>query len=195
LAPPEQPNEDTVEDEIAKELDQIRDIKSKLFRSIKLDTQCILFFKTTAPVEPVDFVKSFLEDATNQPQRRRSRAVRRLTPVSLIGNATEKGVEKVAHEVLAPHFHGNDQESRKFAIRITIRNHHTLKRNEVIERVADIVGPKHKVDLDNPDLLIFVEIYKNVCGMGVVGKEYERLKRFNLFEIYEQNNQSNSTDK
>lgn len=35
-----------------------------------------------------------------------------------------------------------------------------MNRDDVIKRVADIVGPKHSVDLKNFDLLILVEIYR-----------------------------------
>jgi tRNA acetyltransferase TAN1 len=35
-----------------------------------------------------------------------------------------------------------------------------MKRMEVIDRVAAVVGPPHKVDLKNFDLLILVEIYR-----------------------------------
>lgn len=35
-----------------------------------------------------------------------------------------------------------------------------MSRDGVIKRVADIVGPKHSVDLKNFDLLILVEIYR-----------------------------------
>jgi tRNA acetyltransferase TAN1 len=51
----------------------------------------------------------------------------------------------------------------KFAIRPSIRNNKELTRDEVIRSVASIVGPGHKVDLHDYDLLILVEIYK-VCS-------------------------------
>jgi hypothetical protein len=35
-----------------------------------------------------------------------------------------------------------------------------LKRDPVIASVATLVGPQHKVDLKNYDLLILIEIYK-----------------------------------
>lgn len=35
-----------------------------------------------------------------------------------------------------------------------------LDRDQVIKVVADIVGPKHKVDINNHDVLILVDIYK-----------------------------------
>lgn len=50
--------------------------------------------------------------------------------------------------------------SQQFAIRTTIRNHHVLKRDDVISQVAAAVGEKHSVDLKNYDQLIVVEIYQ-----------------------------------
>lgn len=47
----------------------------------------------------------------------------------------------------------------QFAIRPTIRNHTVMKRMEIIQKVASIVGPGHQVDLKNPDVYILVEIY------------------------------------
>jgi len=48
----------------------------------------------------------------------------------------------------------------QFAIRISIRNNKQFSRDEVIKKVATIVGENHKVDLSGYDLLILVEIYK-----------------------------------
>ena len=54
----------------------------------------------------------------------------------------------------------------KFAIRPSIRNNKQFKRDEVIKTVAAAVGPGHKVDLKDYDLLIIVEIYqvRDDCG-------------------------------
>ncbi|KAI9871318.1 MAG: hypothetical protein M1830_003036 [Pleopsidium flavum] len=107
--------------------------------------------------------------------------------MTLMGKATEKGLEEVARTVLAPHFHTQGGSAKKFAIRPTIRSHNTLTRDGVIKQLADAVGPAHKVDLKHYDLLIIVEIYKgqNICGMSVVGSDFEKLKRYNLTEIYD----------
>lgn len=50
--------------------------------------------------------------------------------------------------------------SLQFAIRPTIRNHHSLTRDGVIKQLAEVVGPAHKVDLKHYDLLVIVEIYR-----------------------------------
>lgn len=48
----------------------------------------------------------------------------------------------------------------QFAIRPTIRNHNILTRDSIIRQIATIVGSGHKVDLNNYDLLIIVEVYQ-----------------------------------
>lgn len=65
----------------------------------------VIFFKTRAPVEPVSFVQRICEDAAKQNAPKRTRFCNRLTPMTLMGKATEEGLEKTAKEVLASHFH------------------------------------------------------------------------------------------
>ncbi|OCK84413.1 hypothetical protein K432DRAFT_289061 [Lepidopterella palustris CBS 459.81] len=177
-------DEADIEAEIQKELQDIRKPAVKAhFTNIRLDTQCLVFFKTRPPIEPAPFVHAICTDAANSAERKQSRFVKRLTPITMTGKATEKDIEQMAPQVLAPHFHGAATLEKKFAIRTSIRNHTVLTRDRVIKIVAAAVGPGHSVDLTNYDLLILVEIYKNVCGMSVVRNDYERLKRYNLSEI------------
>ncbi|RYN33080.1 hypothetical protein AA0112_g6055 [Alternaria arborescens] len=173
-----------IEAEIKKELADIRKPTTKpLFTSLKLDTQCLMFFRTRSPIEPVTFVHKICQDIANGAQPKNLRYVKRLTPITATDKATPQGLEAVAKEVLAPHFHGADQAGKKFAIRPSIRNNKEFLRDGVINTIAAAVGPGHKVDLKNYDLLILVEIYKNVLGMSVVGPDFEKLKRFNIEEL------------
>jgi tRNA acetyltransferase TAN1 len=173
-----------IEAEIKKELADIRKPATKpLFTSLKLDTQCLMFFRTRSPIEPVMFVHKICQDIANGAQPKNLRYVKRLTPITATDKATPQGLEAVAKEVLAPHFHGANQVGKKFAIRPSIRNNKEFLRDGVINTIAAAVGPGHKVDLKNYDLLILVEIYKNVLGMSVVGPDFEKLKRFNIEEL------------
>jgi tRNA acetyltransferase TAN1 len=65
----------------------------------------VIFFKTVAPVEPVSFVHKICEDAMANPMHKRTRTAKRLAPMTLMGKATMEGLEEVAKQVLAPHFH------------------------------------------------------------------------------------------
>jgi hypothetical protein len=83
----------------------------KLFQPIFLDVQCVLFFRTQAPIEPLEFVERICNDALLEmadegveKKQRRCRFVNRLTPMQAIGRATEKGVEEVGRKVLGEVF-------------------------------------------------------------------------------------------
>ncbi|KAK3698308.1 hypothetical protein LTR37_017016 [Vermiconidia calcicola] len=175
-----------IESEIQSEIADMRQPGSRqLFTPLRVDVQCVVFFKTIAPVEPVSFIKTICEDAMNASRRKRTRWAKRLSPMTLMGRASEEGLEKVATEVLAPHFHRTPFQRRKFAIRPTLRNHNILSRDSIIRQIATIVGPGHEVSLKDYDLLIIVEVYQNVCGVSVLDNSFERLKRYNLAEIFD----------
>ncbi|KAK1077553.1 hypothetical protein LTR33_007991 [Friedmanniomyces endolithicus] len=182
----EMPDAVDIESEIQAEVAGIRRPSAvELFTSIRLNVQCVVFFKTVSPVEPVSFVKRICEDAANNSALKRTRFTKRLSPMTLMGRPSADDLGKIAGEVLAPHFHQQPIRSRKFAIRPSIRNHNMLNRDSVIKQIARIVGPDHAVDLKNYELLIIVEIYQNICGISVVDDSFERLKRYNLAEIFE----------
>lgn len=46
-----------------------------------------------------------------------------------------------------------------------MRAHTTLKRGDVIDKVANMISKKHKVDLKSPDKVIIIEIFQ-VCLSG-----------------------------
>jgi len=77
---------------------------TKMFTPVYLDLQCVLFFKTRPPIIPVDFVRRICEDASNNVAKKKVRFVNRLTPVTMIAKATEKGLEDVGKLVLGKHF-------------------------------------------------------------------------------------------
>jgi tRNA acetyltransferase TAN1 len=123
--------EGDIEADIQKELEGIRKPTTKpLFTSVKLDTQCcefdshssfnhaltdqpVIFFKTRQPVEPVAFVQKICQDAANGVPQPLCRFVKRLTPITATAKATDKGLDEVAQQVLAPHFHGPDRAGKK----------------------------------------------------------------------------------
>ena len=73
----------------------------------------VTFFRTVDPVEPVSLVKRICEDAMSSSEVKRTRFAKRLSPMSLMGRASPEGLEKVANEVLAPHFHQEPFQKRK----------------------------------------------------------------------------------
>ena len=150
-----------IEAEIKKEVQGMKSKVTKkeaLFQPVKMDVQCVLFFKTRPPIEPVSFVHTICKDAAGGTTQR-ARFVKRLSPMTTMGKATEDGLAKVADAVIEPVFH-SDEDGLKFAIRPTRRNHNVLKRDDIIRQIARTVGPNHKVDLKAYDRLILVDVYR-----------------------------------
>jgi tRNA acetyltransferase TAN1 len=102
----EQDVEDDIESSIWKEINSIagKHGPAQLFTPVYLDLQCVLFFKTRPPIIPVDFVRRICEDASNNAAKKKIRFVNRLTPMTMIAKATEKGLEEVGKLVLGEHF-------------------------------------------------------------------------------------------
>lgn len=73
----------------------------------------MVFFKTRAPVDPVSFVHKICQDTADGVQHKNCRFVKRLTPITGIEKANQKGLETVAEQVLAPHFHGEENVGKK----------------------------------------------------------------------------------
>jgi tRNA acetyltransferase TAN1 len=82
-------------------------------RRSHLDLSLVLFFKTRPPIVPETFVHHIVQDAAESSGIKTSRWVRRLSPMTMMGKATEEGLEKVAKAVLAPHFHQENNAPRK----------------------------------------------------------------------------------
>jgi tRNA acetyltransferase TAN1 len=64
-------------------------------------------------VEPVSFIERICRDITEGVQIQNCRYVKRLTPITGTEKANIKGLETVAKQVLAPHFHVPDQPGKK----------------------------------------------------------------------------------
>ena len=93
----------------------------------------------------------------------------------------------------------------QYKIELTIRYHDKIKKTELIPLLAACVpsDPGHVVDLEHPEVVIFVQIHKvrlfhrrhghaapftvltllqTVGGISVV-RHYERFKRFNVVQV------------
>ncbi|KAI0864688.1 hypothetical protein F4860DRAFT_463152 [Xylaria cubensis] len=191
--------EEDIEDAIEKELAAMKKPASKSkdgpFDLLRMNVDCVLFVRTRAPVDPLVLLREICKDAAVAKDRSlwRSRFINKLTPITLTGKATEKGLEDVAQKVLAEHFQLSESETEtgesgdgacSYAIRPTLRAHTTLKRSEIIDKVAKMISKRHKVDLKNPDKVIIIEIFQTFLGMSVVGEDWEAMKRYNIHELY-----------
>lgn len=102
-------DEGDIEAAIQKEVGSLK-AKNKVspdspFTEVRLTQECLLFMKCKAPVEPVDFCRRICQDVLIPGNDMlKARYLNRLTPISVVSNATQNGVEKGARQALAGHF-------------------------------------------------------------------------------------------
>jgi len=58
----------------------------------------------------------------NSNSSKKSRWIKRLTPMTRMGKANEKGLEEVSKAVLEPHFHAEGVTAKKVCIRLLTRS-------------------------------------------------------------------------
>ena len=118
-------NADEIEDLVQKEIASLKaPLKSKNshFTCVRLNVECLLFSKTTPPIDPVAMAhrisvdikkkaeeaalvtEEAIESGAAAPVTREFRYLNRLTPITASGRANERGVREVARKVLSPWF-------------------------------------------------------------------------------------------
>ena len=78
--------------------------KPKLFSAVRIDIECVLFFKVQPPIDPVEFCHRICKEIASNPEKKLTRYVNRLSPMTLIGKAIEKGLDELIKAVLPTHF-------------------------------------------------------------------------------------------
>ncbi|KAL4743445.1 hypothetical protein BDV11DRAFT_110120 [Aspergillus similis] len=182
----ESDSEDDIEAQIRKEIEGLKPSttkKSSLFEAVKFDLPCIIFVRFDKSVDPEKLVRRICLDSHASPGQKRSRYIQRLTPARSIRKTLSVDLPEFAREMLKAEFLSGGPP-KKYAIRPSVRGNKKFDRNTIIKTVADIVGPEHPVDLKNYDLIILVDVVQNVMSMSIVGSDYDKLKRFNIAELF-----------
>ena len=74
--------------------------------------QCVTFFKTLPPIDPVEFVYRICKEVATTAAIRRMRYVNRLTPMTLMGRATMRDLEDLAKTVIGKEFQLADEPEK-----------------------------------------------------------------------------------
>lgn len=65
----------------------------------------VSFVRTANSIDPVSLVHTICKDAQLRPDKKRSRFIKRMTPMTLMRKTMGGGLEHVCQSVLQPHFH------------------------------------------------------------------------------------------
>jgi len=174
--------EEDLEKQIAKELATIkRPRKEQIFANCQTNTPCVIFISCKAPVDPVELVLKHIENV-EKTGITHTRYAHRLTPVSNTCTANVPEIKSLAQRILKPFLAQNPATDCLYKIELKVRNHNTLSRQTLIDTVVSCVPSGWTVDLEDAKIFILVEVFKSVCGIGIV-KDYYAHQKFNVMEI------------
>ncbi|CAH2307174.1 THUMP domain-containing 1 [Pelobates cultripes] len=189
----ESEDDDDVEAALKKEVDEIRTSTEKnlrRFQSVDSGANNVVFIRTLN-VEPEKLVHHILKDLYTT-KKKKTRVILRMLPVSGTCKAFPEDLRKYAEKFFEPWFKAPNKGT--FQIVYKARNNNHMNRDDVIKDLAGIVGsqnPENKVDLNNPEYTIVVEIIKNICCLSVV-KDYILFRKYNLQEVVKSNKEETS---
>lgn len=184
------------EEQIKAEIVGLKDRSSKPFMA--MDTkglQCIVFVKTAESVEPT----SVISDLFKKIREREIKSVRyalvsqefifisfrfcqRIMPIQIICSAKIEEIRKEATKLI-----GNSLKGQGFDYCVVFesRLNDSLDRMTVIDMIAEIVGPSHRVNLGTPKKVILVQVFKSYCGLSVLDSWAEN-RKYNVQEVLKQ---------
>ncbi|GMY16416.1 general transcription factor 3C polypeptide 5 [Fagus crenata] len=176
--------EKSIDKLIEAELEELGNKNKRRF--FKLETACngVVFIqmrKKDGEPGPTNIVQHMMTSVAST-RKHMSRFILRILPIELACYASEEDISKEIKPLVAQHFPVETQNPQKFAVLYEARANTGIDRMKIINAVAKSVPGPHKVDLNNPDKTIIVEIVKTVCLIGVVEK-YKELSKYNLRQL------------
>jgi len=169
-------------DALRAELEGLReDNKDPLFKEHNVDLRACTFVaaskEVTSHYTVAELVKAELERA-KESGKTFARHTLRMVPVETTCYAGVDEIAQAAAPLIEKYF--GDEKERTFAICFDRRANSSVRRADVIEAIAkQVKQPPAKVNLNNPDLTIMVEVIKGVACLSVLSG-YESLCKYNV---------------
>ncbi|KAI9303661.1 hypothetical protein BJ944DRAFT_268026 [Cunninghamella echinulata] len=169
--------------------------KVKQFEAIDTGCSGMLFYQFNINIDPTLFFHTLLNHIASIDQQEQEkykhllRYTSRWIPLNFICHVTtERIMDCFQHRVL-PYLcqliaqqreEENKKEKPSVAIVTEIKNNIHFSKQDLIQCIAPQLPDNiFTIDLKQPDYVIFVTIFKSVCGIGIL-KNYYSLKKYNL---------------
>ncbi|KAG2179754.1 hypothetical protein INT43_003537 [Umbelopsis isabellina] len=181
------------DDEAQKEKDDKADNvekKDKLIEAVDCGCSGLLFLRFRVDVLPTVFISTLIDYLKSLSAEDRRREIQKTShcsrwiPIDNICNSFLEDISKTFDVMKQTYFTNEQTLQQKVAIVCEVRNNERLNKQDIIKTVAPLLPTTLKVDLKSPDIVIFVSVFKSVCGMSILPKYYE-LKKYNIPNICE----------
>lgn len=177
-------DEQSVDKLIEAELEELKDKGKRRFNNLDSGCNGVVFVqmrKRDGDPSPKDIAQHMITSVAAT-KKHMSRFILRVLPVEVTCYASEEEITRAIKPLIAQYFPAEAQTPYKYAVLYEARANTGVERMKIINAVAKCVPEPHKVDLNNPDRNIVVQIAKTVCSIGVVEK-YKELAKYNLRQL------------
>ncbi|XP_012521920.1 THUMP domain-containing protein 1 homolog isoform X1 [Monomorium pharaonis] len=150
------------------------------FQVVDTGVKNMIFIASTIP-NPLQLVTKIVSELDTT-KKQCTRYLLRLLPIEVVCKAYMDKIKIKASELFERYF---AQEPKTFSIVFNHRNNNSIKRDEIIEDLAEIIlkkNPGNKADLKNPDIAVIVEVIRGICLLSIA-PNYYKFKKYNLVEI------------
>ncbi|KAM7509883.1 hypothetical protein LguiB_008758 [Lonicera macranthoides] len=177
-------DETSIDKLIEAELEELKDKSKRLFNNLDSGCNGVIFIqmrKRDGDPSPSDIVRHTMTSVAST-RKHMSRFILRVLPVEVTCYPSEEEISRAIKPLIERYFPAETQTPQKFAVLYEARANTGVDRMKIINAVAKSIPEPHKVDLNNPDRSIVVQIARTVCSIGVVEK-YKELAKYNLRQL------------
>ncbi|KAM9979825.1 hypothetical protein ACTFIZ_006071 [Dictyostelium cf. discoideum] len=144
--------------------------------TLKCNGIAFMAFKENSNIDPISLTSRIFKDCETS-KTLKTKEISRLIPISKFIHLSNM-MEEIKI-LIDKYFCDPKEKIIKYKIEFKSRNNEKINKMEYIQEIAKLINPNHKVDLNNPELTIIIEIIKFYCGISIVSN-YNECKRFNL---------------
>jgi tRNA acetyltransferase TAN1 len=158
------------------------------YRCCSVQTNCknMVFIRFAEDnLDPVAVVNKIFEHVLTSGEAR-TRFTNKIIPICKTAPSFLDRLVQVAKPLMAQHFHKTAGKVLSFMVDYRHRYTDSIRKDESTKELVRMVGRPHKVDLNNPDKVIIVEVFNKALGMSIVeGDHYRKYKSYNLRQVTE----------
>lgn len=174
----------SIEDDLAAELNELKESKDKVrrFQKVKTDVAGNFFVSTTVD-DPGRLLTAIFEDLKTK-QEQRSRFIQRLLPVQTTCKAHIDTMKKTVETVLSSYDDSATPELT-YLVAGKIRHNSSLQHNPMLQEIVQAVKaakPRWTGELRKPDLVLMLDVLHNVCCISLMPR-YLEFRKYNLLEV------------
>lgn len=169
---------------LADEIADLKDNQKQDFVAWEMGMPSITFIECRYEDGPssADLVFHLLDESKKSRQNK-SRFCKRFYPIDYSTTSAVEDMKTLGETIAREHFPKDIKDEVKFSIDCERRAYSPdLERIDIINAFAfAIPQPPYKVDLNNPEKTVLVNVIKGTCGASVV-RDYRALQKYNLLE-------------